>query len=260
VLIEKAKERRDIGVATDQGTGREREWRHEAVRRRQRDCDGLGPPPRQPVGVHRRGDVLHGVLALVLEPASAPLAQRAAHRLGHRDATRLGQRLKARSDVHPVPVHRAVGLLDDVPQMNPDAKSHSTVFIAVNGRGRKLLLNREGCADRTSSGVEHCKHRVTCGVDDMPAVISDALLEHFACRIQRGKSRALVSGHQTRVAGHVGGNNRHQPMPQACVAHAAPPSLFTADGSALPHAASRRRTLRSDRTSNPPASLPTTVA
>ena len=77
--------------------------------------------------MHRVGNVLYRPLALVLEARRHLAANGRPHRVGNRDAARLGQPLQPRGDIHPVAIDRAVGLLDDIAEMNADAEAHPPV-------------------------------------------------------------------------------------------------------------------------------------
>jgi hypothetical protein len=80
------------------------------ARRRVPARSGVGAAARcatdrvvDPVGAHRFGDVLDLLLAEVVEGRGQALADRALHRVGHRDATRLGQALEAAAMLTPSP-------------------------------------------------------------------------------------------------------------------------------------------------------------
>ena len=95
---------------------------------RRRALADRGSRRHQLEGAHRIGDVLHLLLALVVEARADLAPHRAVHRVGHGDAARFGQPLQPRGDVHAVAVHRAVRLLDHVAQVNADAKAHLAIL------------------------------------------------------------------------------------------------------------------------------------
>ena len=136
----------------------------------------------------------------------------ALHRVGHRHSTRYRQAFQAGGDVHPITVHRTVGLLEHVAQVHTDPKTHASIGRHAGDKGFEPLLNVERRADRTGCGFEHRQHRVSRHVDDPTVVCFDLLTEHRACRVERGHGSLFVAGHQARIAGGVGGQDGYKAM------------------------------------------------
>ena len=67
--------------------------------------------------------------------------------LGDADPAGVRQGFQARRDVHPVTVD-AVSLLDDIPQVDPDAELHPPVLWKFGVAGFNLLLHRHPALDR----------------------------------------------------------------------------------------------------------------
>ena len=161
----------------------------------------------------QRGHVLDLALAQVHERDGEPVPHRALHRVRHGDSAGRGESLQAGRDVHAVAVDAAVGLLDHVAEMHPDAKAHAPIFGHRARGGLEGLLNRQ-CRRHCPRGrVEHREHRIARHVDDPTLAGFDLSAEDQSRGVQRGDGRALVRGHQPRVAHDVSGEDRREPLP-----------------------------------------------
>jgi hypothetical protein len=164
-------------------------------------------------------DVLHRVLALVLERHGAAVALRHLDGFRHRDAAGLGKRLQARRDVDAITVHSAVGLFDHIAQMHADPESHPAFFGEGFSRLREFLLHRERRAHGAARRFEHCEHRVTGHVDNAALVRFDQPAEDAARCVKRRDGRPFVRGHEARIADRVSGEDRREPLPHAGISH-----------------------------------------
>jgi len=89
---------------------------------------------------HRLMDAGHHVASIGKLHYTRADAHRDMDGLRDHDATRLCQAFEARGDVDAIPVDRAIGLLDDITQVHPDANTHSTINgnIRMTGFERRL--------------------------------------------------------------------------------------------------------------------------
>ncbi len=173
--------------------------------------------------------VLHRLFALVDKGRRHFAAHRALHRVGHRDAAGLGQRLQPGGDVHPVAIDRAVGFLDHVAQVHTDAKAQLPLVGQRAMRGLQLVLHGQSRRHRAGGGFEHGEHRVARHVDHAAVVGFDLLAKHPSRVIERGHRCPFVDGHQTRVARRIGGEDRLQALPVFAVDHRRCPFMSWAE-------------------------------
>jgi len=171
------------------------------------------------VGMHRVGNVLDRLRALVGEARANPSADGALDRRRDRDAARRCEALQARGNVDPVAVHRAVGFFDDFAQMYADANAHAAIFGCRFSETGQLALHRDRCGHGPARRIEHGKDGVTRRVDDAPAVRLDVLTEHRPRGVERIHRRTLILRHEARIAAHVGGENRGQALSEFGWAH-----------------------------------------
>ena len=97
---------------------------------------------------------------------------------------RWGLRLQTRGNVHAVAVNAAVGLLEQLAQVNTDAESQSRLvgsgFVAIGQRP----LHRQGGLHGAGCEVENCQHRIARHVDDVPAPRANLVPEDLARGIE----------------------------------------------------------------------------
>ena len=162
--------------------------------------------------MHRVVHVLDVLFTLVVEGGFDLAAHRALYRVGHRNATRFGQRFKPRRDIDAVAKHRAVGLFHYVAQMHADAKPHLAVFGNLRRTGVERPLNFLRRGYRAAGGFEHREHRVAGHVHDAALVRLYLGSEDRARGIQRGHGGMFVVLHQARKASRIGGQNGRQSL------------------------------------------------
>jgi hypothetical protein len=172
------------------------------------------------IGTHRLRDVLDRLRADVLKHRIDAPRHHVMHGLRHNHSTRHGQRLEPCGDVHAVAVHGAIGLFDDVANVDANAKPHSTLLRHVSGQLRQPLLYHKRAGYRSGSSPEHGQHRIARCVDYTPTVCRDVLAEDQPRGIQRGNRCFVIQRHQARVAGHVGFKDRQQPVVKIGRVHA----------------------------------------
>ena len=166
-----------------------------------------GSPPFAPADAedpHRPGDVLHRLLAQVLEHDAELVAHRIAHRARDEDAARIGERLEPRGDVDAVAVD-VVALDDHVAQVDADAELDAAVVlrgaVAVGHAG----LDGDGAAHRLDGAGEIDQQAVAGALDDAAAVRRDMGFDELAeMRLEPAQRAFLVVPHQPAVADHVG--------------------------------------------------------
>ena len=101
---------------------------------------------------------------------------------------RLGEALQARGDVDAVAVDRAVGLLDDLAEIDADPVAHAAI---VGDRGAALLHRRLSGyrgTHRAGGRREHRQDRVSGHVDDAPAVLLGMEAEERAVRVELARA------------------------------------------------------------------------
>ena len=135
---------------------------------------GSGPASRilsqQRECSNRVGYVLHLPVALIGEAPRQRAAHGALHGVRNPDAAWLGERLKARGDVHSVAINRAVGLFDHIAEMHTDAKPHAP-FLGHDTRQRMhFALDRKSGVHGACGRLKRSEHAIAHHVDD-PALI-----------------------------------------------------------------------------------------
>ena len=157
-------------------------------------------------------DVLHPLFALI-DKVRADLAPHGpVHCIGHGDAARFGHPFETRRNVHPVAVHRAVRLLDQVAHVNADPKAHLPIVRHRVGGHPQLVLNGNGGCHRPGRRLEYGKHRVAGRVDHPAMVRLDLRTKYRSRRIERDHGRAVVDRHQARIARHIRREDRRQAL------------------------------------------------
>ncbi len=122
------------------------------------------------------------------------------HRARDRDTAGIGQALQPRRDIDAVAIHRAVGLLDDVAQVNTDAKTHLALCWQLIGHRIDGGLDGQRGSHRTGGHFENGQHRVAGHVDDAALAGLHLGPQHRARRVERLHRGAFVDRHQARVS------------------------------------------------------------
>ena len=172
------------------------------------------------VGAHWVGDVLHLLLAPVLEARADLAFNCVANRFRNRDAAGFGKRLQPGRDVHAVAIDSAISLLDHIAHVHANSKMHAAVFGDVGRRIGQLPLHCERCLDGSGGSVEYRQHGVAGGVDYKPTMHCNMFSEHGASAIQRSNGGYIVKRHETRIASRVGSQDSQQATTQVGSIHA----------------------------------------
>jgi hypothetical protein len=154
-------------------------------------------------GVHRPGDVLDLLLALVFEGEVELVAYLVAHHPADADAAGLGKRLQPRGDIDAVAVDVAL-VDDDVADIDAHAKLDTPVTGRASIAPGHVTLDIDGAAHRINDAGEFDQHPIPGGLDDPAAVFLDLRIDQLAPRrLQRGERSLFVGAHQTAIAGNI---------------------------------------------------------
>ena len=200
---------RELAVAADEGS----ELQRQIVRQAGERVVGSACPFGQhlPEG-DRLLDVFQplaaGKACRDLQPALHALVER----LAHAHAPRRGLRLQTRGDVHAVAVDAAVGLLDHIAEMDADTNTQAALFGRLGRAAFERALHRERRVHCAARALEEREHRVARHVDDAPGMRLDLAPKKRARLVERRDRGAGIGGHQPRVAGDIGGENRRQSL------------------------------------------------
>ena len=158
------------------------------------------------IDVDRVGDVLHAlrpeVVAAHFELALNLIVD------GARDAhpAGVGELLQPRRYVDAVAEDVALGL-DDVAEVDADAKGHAAVRIERGVTPAKLGLNLDPAAHRLDRAREFGQHRIAGRTDHPAAAIDDPGVHRLAVRGQGFEGGLFVGAHEPAVAFDVGGQD-----------------------------------------------------
>ena len=115
---------------------------------------------------------------------------------GDVDPARYRQRFESRRDIDPVTVNRAVAFLEDVAEIDPDAKFHRVVGCTRGIALREACLDFDRGGDRAADAGEHGEDRVSGHIDDPAAVLRYRIAEHRAVLVERCDGAPLVDAHE----------------------------------------------------------------
>ena len=148
-------------------------------------------------------------LAEIRDRHIEPAAHLAIGVLGQADRAGLGDPLQPRGDVDAVAHQIAVALLDDVAQMNADAK-----FDALVGRDARVALDHgvlhfERAAHRVDDAAELDDAAVAGALDDAAVVHGDCGIDQIAAqRAQSRQGSIFVRAGQPAITDHIRDQNR----------------------------------------------------
>ena len=183
------------------------------ARRPRLDRGRLGAVEAHPEDAERAGDVLDGLLALVLERDVEAVADLdlVADRARHADAARLGQLLQARGDVDAI-AEDVVVLEDHVAEVDADAELDPARRRHIRVAPRHPALDLDRTLHRVGDALKLDQEAVAGGLDDPAAVLGDRRVDQLEPVGPQARKRAgLVGLHQPAVADHVGGEDRGEP-------------------------------------------------
>jgi hypothetical protein len=165
-----------------------------------------------PVHPHGSFDALKPPLAEVLEVTAEPAPEVVVGGAGDDHAAGLRELLEAGRDVHAVAVEVAVGLVDDVAEVDADPEADALVLGDVPLPLGHASLHEDGAADRVDDAGELAERAVAHELDDAAPVLGDERPDELlAVGLEALEGPALVPLHQARVADHVGRQNGGEP-------------------------------------------------
>jgi hypothetical protein len=151
----------------------------------------------------RPGDVLHPLIAHVLEREAQLVLDVVAHGARNADAAGFGQRLEPRRDVDAIAVD-IVAVDDDVAEIDPDAEIDAAILAQAGVALGHAALNFDGAAHRVDDAGELDEQPVARGLDDAPLVLGDLAVDQLrAMRLEALERVLLVDAHQPAVADDV---------------------------------------------------------
>ena len=202
-----------LGIAADIGEGQndDREARRGGFFRRwgRRRLRLGGVADLKRIDPDRLGDVLELGRAEIGDSQIEPPLDLPIGVLGQTDRAGLGDAFKPRGDIDAVAHQIAVGLLDDIAQMDADAELDAAILRHASVALDHGVLNFDGAADSVDHAAELDEPAVAGALDDAPVVHGDGGVDQVAAQRPQPRERAVfVSACEPAVADHVGGQNR----------------------------------------------------
>ena len=163
----------------------------------------------QRIGSDRPFDVLELGWPEISDLHVEPPAHLSVGVLGQTDRPRLGDAFEPRGDIDAVAHQVAVALLDDVTQMNADAK-----FYAFVGRDARVALDHgvlhfERAAHRVDDAAKLDDAAVAGALDDAAMMYGDRRINQVAAqRAQSRQSSIFVRAGESAIADHIRDQNR----------------------------------------------------
>ena len=154
--------------------------------------------------MHRLGDVLDGLFALIEELQFELVADLIAHHRRAGDAARPRQPLEPRRHVDAVAIE-IVALDDDVAEIDADAELDVPVLGNSGVALRHAALDFDRAARRVKNAAELDQEAVAHHLEDAPAMLGHGGIEELAAMLAKRAQRALLVGlHEPAVANDVG--------------------------------------------------------
>ena len=143
---------------------------------------GLAPPARRLAtnGPHRLGNILQLRQPKIGDVEIEPPLHLAVGVLGKTDRARHGDALQSRGDIDAVAHKVAVALLDDVAQMNADAKHDAAVLGHAGVALDHGVLNFDRAAHRVDDAAELDDRAVAGALDDTSVMHGDRGIDRIA--------------------------------------------------------------------------------
>ena len=202
-----------------------------------------GDADLQRVNPHRLGDVLELGRAEVCDREIKPSFDLTVGVFGKTDRAGLGDAFEPSGDIDPVAHQVAVGLLDDIAEMDADAELYAAL-----GRHAGVALDHAVLhLDRAAHSVDHAakldEAAVARALDDAPVMRGDGGIDQVAAEPPEPRQGAiLVRARQPAVADHVRNQDRSN-LPD--FGHGAPSRVMQ---NTTETGQSRRPLVASDRT------------
>ena len=136
----------------------------------------------QRIDPDRLGDVLEFVRAEVADREIEPPLDLPVGVLGETDRARLANAFEARGDVDAVAHQVAVGLLDDVAEMNADAELDAALGRHARVAFDEAVLHLDRAAHRVDHAAELDEAAVAGALDDAPVMGGDGGVDQIAAQ------------------------------------------------------------------------------
>ena len=158
----------------------------------------------QRIDPDRSFDVLELRRAEICDRHVEPAAHLAVGVLGKTDRARLGDAFQSRGDVDAVAHQIAVGLLDDVAQMNADPEFDAALGRQAGVALDEAVLHLDGAAHGVDHAAEFDEAAVAGAFDDAPMMGSDGGIDQIAAQPTQPRQRAiLVRSREPAVADDI---------------------------------------------------------
>jgi hypothetical protein len=190
-----------LGIAAHIGEGQHRDrwlsrWHHGRDVRRIGARPLSGRAKNNAVGPHRAGDVLDQPLAHILEGEVEFVAHLIAHDAAGADATWIGQRFEAGSDVDPVAEDVAI-LNDDVADIDAHAEFDALFRRDAEVTCRHFALHFDRAPDRVDDAAKLDEQSIAGGLNNSATMFLDLRVAELAAdRPQLGEGTFFVPAHQ----------------------------------------------------------------
>ena len=163
----------------------------------------------QRIDADRFGDVLEPGRAEVGDRKFEPPLDLAVGVLGETDRAGRGDPFQSRGDVDAVAHEVAVGLLDDVAQMNADAKVDAPLLRQAGIALDQAVLHFDRAAHRVDHAAEFDETAVAGALDHSSVMDGDGRIDQIAPQRPQPRERALLVGAgEPAIADHVSDQNR----------------------------------------------------
>ena len=163
------------------------------------------------INPQRLGNVLERLKAHVADGELDPPLHLPVSVLGERDGAGLGDAFEPGGDVHAVAHQIAVGLLDDIAEVDADPELDAAVFRQARVALDQAVLHLDPAADRVDHATELDQHPVSRALDHPAVVNRDAGIDQVAAhRPEPGQNPVLVRACKPRIADNVGDQNRRE--------------------------------------------------
>ncbi len=144
---------------------------------------------------NRFGDVLELGRAKIGDRKIEPPLDLPVGLLGQADRARLANAFEARGDIDAVAHEIAVGLLDNITEMNADAEFDAPVRRQTPAlRSTMAVLHLDGAAHGVDHAAELDEAAVAGALDDAPAMRGDGGIDQIAAQRPEPRQRAILVG------------------------------------------------------------------
>ncbi len=167
----------------------------------------IAPPGA--VHTHRLGDVLDLLIPQIVVGEFELASDLFPHRARYTQATRLGQALQSRSDVHAVSVD-PLPIRGHISHVDPDTELHPASFGKSGIAGREDALDLHSCLHSIEGGGKLGQELVSGIVHDPATMLRDQHADLIAIRSKDANGGRLIVRHQPAVALHIGVEDRSE--------------------------------------------------